>query len=53
MVYNPLDDQYEIMLKRDCLEPMEWDYDLDDYDGFDDLPSAEKACNDDAECVGV
>ena len=46
MVYNFVDDQYEVMIQKRCKDPMDWD-------DFDDLPSAEKACDEDAECVGV
>ena len=34
------------MIQTRCIDPMDWDE-------FDDLPSAEKACNDDASCIGV
>merc|ERR1712060_280709 len=34
------------MIQKRCKDPMDWD-------DFDDLPSAEKACDEDAECVGV
>ena len=54
MVYNLLDDEYEVMIKKRCVTLMDWDYDHEDYgDNFEDLPSAEKACSGDAECVGV
>ena len=46
MAYNFVDDQYEIMIQKRCIDPMDWDE-------FYDLPSAEKACNDDASCIGV
>lgn len=34
------------MIQKRCDDPMDWDE-------FRDLPSAEEACNEDAECVGV
>ena len=56
MVYNVLDDEYEVMIQKQCMEPDCYEYDEDgeeEWAGFDDLPSAEKACNDDAECIAV
>ena len=42
------------MIKKECVALMDWDYDHEDYgDNFYDLPSAEKACSGNEECVGI